>query len=88
MNNLPAPQVFPFPPRNQVGKSWPEIAAVFQERAERERRLAWEKLAWGDVDNFHRHVTRGEALDEAAAWCRGQDQRDALPRDLRDSERT
>jgi hypothetical protein len=73
MNNLPAPKVYPFPPRTQAFKSWAYIAEVFQERAEKERRLAWERLGVGDPDRFCRHIVRSEALDEAAAWCRGQD---------------
>jgi hypothetical protein len=73
MNNLPAPKVYPLPPRAQAFKSWDYIASVFQGRAERERRLAWEKLGTGDADQWHRHIARGEALDEAAAWCRGQE---------------
>jgi hypothetical protein len=48
MNNLPAPNVHPFPPRARLGKSWPEIADVFAGRAERERDLAWKQLATGD----------------------------------------
>lgn len=72
MNNLPAPKVYPFPARHHLGKSWPEIADVFSERAERERNLAWERLAVGDEYQFHRHMLKAETLDEAAAFCRAQ----------------
>jgi len=73
MNNLPAPKVYPLPPRARVGKTWPEIADVFAERAERERQLAWEQLGVGDQYQFHRHMLKAETLDEAAAWCRAQE---------------
>jgi cytochrome c551/c552 len=73
MNNLPASTIHPFPPRHQVGKSWPEIADVFAGRAERERRLAWEQLAHGCEHQWHRHMLRAETLDEAAAFCRAQE---------------
>jgi cytochrome c551/c552 len=73
MNNLPASTIHPFPPRHQVGKSWPEIADVFAGRAERERKLAWEWLSWGCQSQFQRHMLRAETLDEAAAFCRAQE---------------
>jgi hypothetical protein len=73
MNNLPAPNVHPLPPRARLGQSWPEIADVFAGRAERERDLAWKQLATGDQYQFHRHILRAETLNEAAAWCRAQE---------------
>jgi hypothetical protein len=81
MNNLPDPKVHPFPPQHRLGKSWPEIAQVFTARADRERKLAWEQLGSGDEYQYHRHIARSEALDEAAAFCRGQPDEAAPPAD-------
>jgi hypothetical protein len=77
MNNLPAPKIFPFPPRHQVGKSWNEIAGVFEARGERERLAGWARLGDGNIAQFERHLTKAETLFEAAAWCRGQEREGA-----------
>lgn len=74
MNDLPPARVLPFPPRTQAFKSWAYIAGVFDARAERERKFAWERLATGDAVHFHRHITRAEALDEAAEFAREQEE--------------
>jgi hypothetical protein len=73
MTQLPAPKIYPFPPRHQLGRSWPEIGQVFAERADRERGLAWQQLATGCEYQFHRHMLKAETLDEAAAFCRAQE---------------
>jgi hypothetical protein len=70
---VPTAKLHPFPPRNKLGKSWLEIAAVFAARAERERALGWEQLGAGDEHQFHRHMLKAETLDEAAAFARKQE---------------
>jgi len=72
MNNLPAPKPLPFPPSIRQRQGWDSIAAVFDERAERERTLA----TFCRGQQRERHLMRAEVLDEAAAFCRRQAQQE------------
>lgn len=62
----PAP-VVPLRPPN-----WPNIARIFEERADREREIASALRYCGKYGEARKNEIRAETLDQAAAFCRAQ----------------